>query len=276
MRIGLGQLLSTTDPARNLDLVADLVSQAADAGARVLVLPEATMARFGVPLQPIAEPLDGHWASAVRTLAGDAGLLVVAGMFTPADDGRVRNTLLITGAGVDTHYDKIHLFDAFGFAESDTVAPGTQPVSCSIDGVSLGVATCYDVRFPALFTRLAGDGAQVILVPSSWGAGEGKREQWELLVRARALDSTSWVVAVGQADPESVGVAPSRKAPNGIGYSTVASPDGRIHAQLGPKPELSVVEIDVSEVAVARKRLPVLNNARAFGAERRKAAPARG
>ena len=87
------------------------------------------MCCFGVRLGPVAEPLDGPWASRVREIAAAAGITVVAGMFTPAADGRVHNTLLATGGGVEAGYDKIHLFDAFGFAESDTVAPGTEPVT---------------------------------------------------------------------------------------------------------------------------------------------------
>ncbi len=114
------------------------------------------------------------WAGSVRGIARDLGITVVAGMFTPGQDGRVRNTLLVTGPGVETSYDKIHLFDAFGFAESDTVDAGTAPVTFEVDGTTFGLATCYDVRFPALFTANARAGAQVNIVCASWGAGEGK------------------------------------------------------------------------------------------------------
>jgi len=264
MRIALSQFVADTDPASNLDTIAEQVKAAAARDTQVVVFPEAAMARFGIPLRGLAEPLDGPWASRVREIAAESGVLVIAGMFVPADDGRVRNTLLVTGRGVDDHYDKIHLYDAFGFAESDTVAPGERPVTCTVDGVRLGVATCYDVRFPALFTHLAGEGASVIVLPASWGAGPGKREQWELLVRARALDSTSWLAACGQADPRTVGVEPSRKAPTGIGYSTVVSPLGEIRAQAGAAPELLVADIDPTEVDSARKSVPVLENARSF------------
>ena len=116
------------NPTANLALVEDYTRRAADAGARLVLFPEATMCRFGVPLAPIAEPLDGPWASGVRAIAERAGIVVVAGMFCPSDDGRVTNTLIATGPGVDAHYDKIHLYDAFGFTESRTVAPGYEPV----------------------------------------------------------------------------------------------------------------------------------------------------
>lgn len=139
------------------------------------------MCRFGVPLAPIAEPVDGPWANGVRLIAADTGITVIAGMFTPAEDGRVTNTLIATGRGVDAHYHKIHLYDAFGFTESRTVAPGREPVTISVDGVDVGLTTCYDIRFPGLYVELARRGAQLITVSASWGAGPGKLEQWKLL-----------------------------------------------------------------------------------------------
>ncbi|GAA0520407.1 apolipoprotein acyltransferase [Saccharopolyspora subtropica] len=262
MRITLCQIVSGPDPKANLELVADGVRRAAEAGADLAVFPEATMACFGIKLEPVAEPLDGPWATEVRRLADEAGIAVMAGMFTPADDGRVVNTLLITGRGLDTSYDKIHLFDAFGFTESRTVAPGSEPVTVDLAGTRIGVATCYDVRFPGLYTTLADRGATVIVTAASWGSGEGKREQWELLVRARALDSTSWVVACGQADPRSVGREPSGRAPTGIGHSLVASPTGQVHAQLADAPDVLVVDLDPEVVAQARQAIPVLANRR--------------
>ncbi|WP_224403150.1 carbon-nitrogen hydrolase family protein [Pseudonocardia sp. ICBG1034] len=262
MRIALVQIAATTDPAENLDLVADGVADAAARGARLVVFPEATQCRFGVPLGPVAEPLDGAWASRVRELAADAGVTVVAGMFTPADDGRVRNTLLATGPGVEEHYDKIHLFDAFGFAESDTVAPGARPVTVTVDGVTVGLATCYDLRFAGLFQTLGDAGAQVVVVPASWGAGPGKREQWELLVRARALDTTAFVAACDQADPEATGRPVAGDAPTGIGISAVAGPTGSLVAALDAAPGTLVVDLDLDAVTAARRAVPVLANRR--------------
>jgi predicted amidohydrolase len=264
VRIALSQFVSDTDPAVNLATVGEQTAEAARRGARIVVFPEATMARFGIPLGGLAQPLDGPWASGVRDIAERHDVLVVAGMFTPSDDGRVRNTLLVTGLGVDEHYDKIHLFDAFGFAESETVAPGDRSVTAEVDGVGIGVATCYDLRFPQLFQKLARSGASVILVPASWGSGPGKRDQWELLVRARALDSTTWIAACGQADPSSVGVTTKPGVPTGIGYSAVVSPMGEIRAQAQDRPELLVVDVETEEVAEARGKVPVLANARDF------------
>lgn len=261
-RIALCQVNSGDDPEANLKLIRSGVEAAVADGARIVVFPEATMARFGRPLAPVAEPLEGPWASAVAAVAAEHDVVVVAGMFTPADEGRVRNTLLVTGGGHHRGYDKIHLYDAFGFAESDTVAPGAAPETFELDGVVYGVATCYDVRFPELFRALADDGADVVLLPASWGAGEGKREQWEVLVRARALDSGCWVLACGQADPAATGVTVNPKAPTGIGYSLVADGFGRVVAQAGAAPETLLVDVDPAVSAKARAATGALANRR--------------
>jgi deaminated glutathione amidase len=262
MRLAMAQICSGTDPAANLELVADYTKQALNAGAQLVVFPEATMCRFGVPLAPVAEPLDGPWASRVREIAAGAGIVVVAGMFTPSGDGRVTNTLIAAGPGVDAHYDKIHLYDAFGFTESRTVAPGREPVVMTVGGMGVGLTTCYDIRFPPLYTELARRGAELITVSASWGAGAGKLEQWTLLARARALDSTSFVAAAGQAYPGDELAA--AKAPTGVGGSLVASPLGEVVALAGAEPQLVVADIDLDEVAAARDTLAVLRNRSAF------------
>ena len=262
MRIALAQLVAGADPYANLELVADYARRAAEQAADLLVCPEATMRCFGLPLGEIAEPSDGPWATRLADIAGTHGLVIAAGMFTPADDGRVRNTLRVIGRGVDASYDKIHLFDAFGFAESDTVAPGEDPLVVAVDGVGVGFAICYDLRFPSLFTGLADRGARVICVPASWGAGPTKIDQWEVLVRARALDSTCFVAAVDQADPATVGASTRGTAPTGVGHSLVVSPAGDVVASLGTEPGLLVVDVDPSEVETVRKSIPVLANRR--------------
>src|SRR5246127_4252467 len=262
MRIALAQILSGTDPAANLQLVREYADRAADAGAKLVVFPEATMCRFGVPLRPIAEPVDGPWADGVRRIATDSGITVIAGMFTPAGDGRVRNTLIAAGPGTpndpDTHYDKIHLYDAFGFTESRTVAPGHEPVVITVDDVRVGLSICYDIRFPALYTELDRRGAQLIVVCASWGSGPGKLEQWTLLARARALDSMSYVAAAGQANPGDA--LTGSGAPTGVGGSLVASPLGEVVPSAGDRPQLVVADIDVDRVAQARASIAVLRN----------------
>ena len=153
MRIALAQIQSGTEPAANLELVEDYTRRAADAGASLVLFPEATMCRFGVPLAAVAEPLDGPWADGVRRIAASAGVTVVAGMFVPADDGRVTNTLIAAGPDVDAHYDKIYLYDAFGFTESRTVAPGHEPVVITVDGVGVGLTPLLRHPLPRALRR---------------------------------------------------------------------------------------------------------------------------
>jgi predicted amidohydrolase len=201
-------------------------------------------------------------------------------MFSPSADGRVNNTLRVLGPGVDAHYHKIHLFDAFGFRESETVAPGAEPVVITVGGVKVGLTLCYDVRFPGLYIRLAEMGAQVICVAASWGAGPGKVEQWQLLTRARALDCTSYIVAAAQADPAAAGsgsrAAVLRRsersdqfnpvldstAPTGVGHSAVISPRGEVLRSLGAETGLLVADLDLDEVTKTRATIPVLANRR--------------
>ncbi|MET3932445.1 carbon-nitrogen hydrolase family protein [Arthrobacter sp. OAP107] len=264
MRLAVAQIVTGADPTANLGLIRGYATRAKAAGAELVVFPEAAMRAFGNPLAEVAEPLDGPWATAVRAIARDLDIAVVVGMFTPGDGGRVRNTLLVTGPGLDASYDKIHLFDAFGFAESDSVDAGTAPVTFDLNGTTIGLATCYDVRFPALFTANARAGAAINIVCASWGAGEGKAEQWDLLVRARAVDSTTFVVACGQGDPGTLGLPSADAAPTGIGHSAVVSPLGAALVALGAKPELAVVDVDPSVIPEVRAKLPVLANARSF------------
>ena len=241
----------------------EYAGRAADAGAKLVVFPEATMCRFGVPLAQIAEPLDGPWADGVRQIASDSGITVIAGMFTPAGDGRVTNTLIAAGPDglPNAHYDKIHLYDAFGFAESDTVAPGHEPVMITVDGVNVGLTLCYDVRFPELYVELAERGAQLITVHASWGTGPGKLEQWTLLARARAIDTTGVVAAVGQAYP---GDALAAAGPVGVGGSLVASAIGEVMASAGAEPQLLVTDVDLDAAQKARETIAVLRNRTEF------------
>lgn len=259
MRVALCQIQSSEVPQDNLELVLDQIALAATRGADLIAFPEATMARFTTGLAKLAEPLHGPWASAVAAAAREQQVTVVAGMFTPADDGRVHNTLLIAGPNGVRGYDKIHLYDAFGFRESDTVAPGRDAVMLTVGDAQVGVATCYDVRFPELFVDLAQHGVSATVLPASWGSGAGKVEQWELLVRARALDSVTWILAVGQAFPPASGLDVG-DGPFGIGHSMVVAPDGTVVARLGEDPDQLVVDIDPSRAYTLRRTIPVLDN----------------
>ena len=262
LRVAVAQIVSGADPQENLELIATQTAEAAEHDAQLVIFPEAAMRRFGLPLAEIAEPVDGPWAQLLRKIADHHQLVVVAGMFTPSEDGRVKNTLRCVGRGVDVHYDKIHLFDAFGFRESDTVTAGAEAVMITVGEAKIGLTTCYDVRFPGLYVKLAALGAQVMCVAASWGAGPGKVEQWQLLTRARALDCTSYVVAAAQADPAAAGMAVDGRAPTGVGYSAVISPRGEVLRSLGTEPGLLLADLDLDLVTETRETIPVLANRR--------------
>ena len=261
MRVALGQIPVSSIPAVNLGRVRDAAASAAGQGARLVVFPEGTQARFSVSLSGIAEPLHGQFCQGLADIARSAGIALVAGVFESAPDGRVYNTTV----GYDTDgtlaavYRKIHLFDALGHRESDSVAPGNEVVSADLAGVRVGFMTCYDVRFPELARRLAADGADLLVLPAAWAAGPVKEEHWVTLVRARAIENTIWVAAAGQVpDP----AEPATRAPTGVGRSMLVDPMGVVRMDLGPAAGVSVGEVDSEVTKAVREVLPSLANRR--------------
>jgi predicted amidohydrolase len=277
MRIALCQLPISPDPAVNLERVAEAMATAASQGADLAVFPEATQARFGSDLRAVAEPLDGTFCTGLATLAREAGVALVAGVFEPSaqvsggkgdvdsgtvPDGRVYNTAVAYGGSGElvAAYRKIHLFDALGERESAVVAPGSEPVVADLAGIRTGFATCYDIRFPELFRALAARGAELIVVPGAWAAGLFKEEHWVTLVRARAIENTVWVAAAGQVpDP----LSPPTRAPTGVGRSMLVDPMGTVRADLGLWPQVTVAELDSAMTARVRTVLPSLEHRRA-------------
>jgi len=267
MRVALCQIPISSRPLVNADRVRAAVLRAADQGADLAVFPEATQVRFGSDLRAAAEPLDGPFCAGLAFTAKDTGVALVAGVFEPAQDGRVYNTAVAyDGAGqLVACYRKLHLFDAFGHRESDQVAPGSAPVMCTLAGVRTGLAICYDVRFGELSRALAVAGAELLVLPAAWAAGLFKEEHWVTLVRARAIENTVWVAAVGQVpDPDE---RPTRAA-TGIGRSLLVDPLGVVRADLGPAPGVTVAEVDTGLIGTVRATLPSLANRRddVFGA----------
>lgn len=266
MRIALLQIASGGDKMENLAMIAPLVRDAAAQGATLIVLPEAASQAFEQGrLDTQAEQLDGPFAAGLKKLSDELRVTIVAGMFRPADTNtvngkqlnRVYNTALITGGGVHKGYNKIHTYDAFSYKESDTVHPGEELVTFAHEGVTVGVATCFDIRFPEQFQQLAARGAQVIVVPTSWADGPGKVEQWRILTVARALDAGVFIAAADQARPDFDTKAGELSGPTGAGYSVVVSPTGERLAEAGYGPETLIVDIDPEETVEARRQLPL-------------------
>jgi deaminated glutathione amidase len=261
MRVALCQLPVSSVPQTNLDRVRAAVADAAAQGARLAVFPEGTQARFSADLRALAEPIDGPFCTGLAEIARAAGVAVVAGVFEAGPGGRVFNSTV----GFDTDgelaaaYRKIHLFDALGYRESDTVAPGDDLVLADLAGLRVGFLTCYDIRFPELSRALAMGGAQLLVVPAAWAAGLYKEEHWVTLVRARAIENTIWVAAAGQVpDP----AEPATRAPTGIGRSLLVDPMGVVRLDLGPAPAVTAGNVDVGYTDSVRAALPCLANRR--------------
>lgn len=265
VQVCLVQAASSLDPAENRARMADLVARAVAevdvaAAPTLVVLPEAFARDFGKPdssLAPYAEPLDGPFATAVADAARTHGVHVLAGMFRRVDrqgagSDKPVNTLVLRGPdGEQASYDKIHLYDSFGYRESDRLLPGGwTPVVVELGGLRVGLMTCYDLRFPELARALVDAGAEVLVLPAAWVAGERKVDHWRTLVRARAIENTTYVVAVGQ------------PAPRYTGHSTVVSPLGDVLLEAGDGEELLHAVLEQAEVVSARAVNPSLANRR--------------
>lgn len=264
VRVALAQLTIPEHFEELRALIARTAADAAARGARILVLPEATLTPFGTDLAAAARAHAGPFEELVQQLADRHGLVVVAGSFTPVpgDEGKVRNTLVVRGPSADAprisvEYDKIHLYDAHGHQESATVEPGGALACFDLGGIRFGLATCYDVRFPEQFAALARAGAHAVLLPVSWADGPGKAEQLRILLRARALDATVAILAADQVPPSGYDGPGSR----GVGGTAAIGPLGEVRGELAPgELGLVAVDVDIDAVLEARAALPVLDH----------------
>lgn len=247
------QEVSGLDPATNRARLRDLVPGDTD----LVVLPEAFARDFGESgsdLSQFAEPLDGPFATEVEKVARERGTTVVAGMFeTSTDPTRPSNTLIARGAASAT-YRKIHLYDSFGYRESDALTAGPlEPVTVDLGGLRLGLMTCYDLRFPELARALVDAGAEVLVVPAAWVAGPRKVDHWRTLIRARAIENTVYVVAAGQPGPRYAG------------HSLVVDPLGDVLAEALDGPSVLHATLSRARLVEARTTNPSLANRRLRG-----------
>lgn len=257
MRAALTQFDPSPDPAENARRLTQVAERAAADGAGLLLAPEGSLVSFLTDPSAavrMAEPAGGPFGAALVEASERFGLTIAAGSFVPdPESGRVHNTLLVAAGGeLIATYRKIHLYDAFSYLESDTIAPGSEPPPIiEVQGVKVGLATCYDLRFPELFRVLQQQGAEVLAIASAWVRGPVKEEHWMTLLRARAIENTCYVVAADQ-----IGKA-------GIGRSTAFDPFGLQLLDLGTAdPGYGVVEVQRSRVAEVRRTLPVVQHAR--------------
>jgi len=260
MKVAVCQFAAGTDVTANAAQCEQLIRDAAAAGAHLAVLPEASMyfdpRHEGGP-GPHGQALDGPFASALASVAASAGVAVLVGMLESAgdaDDKRDYNTLLAIGNDGATlgSYRKIHLYDAFGYRESDDYLPGDidEPLTFPIGEITVGAATCYDLRFPEVFRWLVDAGADLVALPSAWIAGHTKEFAWRTLVAARAIENTIYLAAADQSGPVS------------CGQSIVVDPMGTVIAGVGERPGLAVAEVTPDRIETVRQRNPSLANRR--------------
>ncbi|WP_244930807.1 carbon-nitrogen hydrolase family protein [Nocardioides sp. W7] len=250
MRIALVQEPAGLEPETNRARLRELTPDGAD----LVVFPEAFARDFGEAgsdVSPYAEAADGPFATAVAETAAAHATTVVAGMFEAGSDPeRPYNTLVVRGAATAA-YRKVHLYDSFGYRESDRLSAGpVAPVVVEIAGMGVGLMTCYDLRFPELARALVDAGAEVLVLPAAWVAGERKVDHWRTLVRARAIENTVYVAAAGQPGPRY------------SGHSLVVDPLGDVLAEAGDGPEILTADLDAETLAAARRTNPSLANRR--------------
>ncbi len=268
MRVAVLQMCSGTQPGPNLRQLDDLAAQAAAQGAGYALSPEVTVvfAENREGLAEVAGPWESNPAIAqVGEIARRHQLHLHLGSLAVAlPDGRFanRSVLFRPDGSVAATYDKVHLFDATlpgvkAYRESATYAGGDTAVVSDAPGFRLGFSICYDVRFPALYRALAEAGAEVLAVPAAFTRPTGQAH-WQVLLRARAIETGCFVIAAAQAGTHENG----RQT---WGHSMIIDPWGTNLAELnGETPGVAVADIELAAIAEARGKVPALANARSF------------
>ncbi len=261
------QMRSGMTPAANIDEAVRLIGEAKSAGADYVQTPEMTniLARkreqlFAVIAEEEADPA----LAALREQARKLGLYVHIGSlaikFSP-ERAANRSYLIAPSGEIIARYDKIHMFDVDlaggeSYRESNSYRPGETAVLADLPWGRLGLTICYDLRFPALYRALAEAGATLLAIPSSFTKQTGEAH-WHVLMRARAIETGCFVLTAAQGGTHEAG----RET---YGHSLIVDPWGRILAEAGEDPGVIMAEIDMSEVAKARGRIPSLQHGRRF------------
>jgi len=258
MKIAVGQFAPTADLDANLRTMRRLAEQAAAGGAELVVFPEEAMLSERLVDAGFEDLVARSWSGFVQRLsflAAETGLAVIAGGYESSADGRPYNTLVAVdaqGAILGT-YRKLHLYDAFSHRESDRIRPGDKGVTVvRIGELTVGMITCYDLRFPEIYRAVVDAGAELLTVPAAWFAGEHKVDHWQALLKARAIENTVWVAAADTCSEHTVG------------RSAVLDPMGVVVAEAGEDEAVVLAEVTRARIDEVRETVPVLANRR-FG-----------
>ena len=275
MRAALVQMTATDAPETNLALAGAALDAAAADGAGFVLTPEVTncvsasRARQVEVLRPEAsDPV----LAGLRDRAAKHGVWLLIGSLalkTDDPDGRFANRsfLIAPDGAIAARYDKIHMFDVTlseseRYRESDGFRPGDRAVVADTPFARIGLSICYDLRFPQLYRALAGAGAQILTVPAAFAVATG-RAHWEVLLRARAIETGAFVLAPAQCGTHPATTGRARQT---WGHSLAVAPWGEVLADAGDRPGVALIDLDVDRVAEARGRVPSLRHDRDFGA----------
>jgi predicted amidohydrolase len=259
IKIAIAQVQSSTDKSSNLQTACALIEEAKGKGAEMIAFPEFLMAfspasQSAAELSRQAETVHGPFIAAIRQAAKAANLQVLAPIYeTCGVKDRVYDSAVWIGAdgAVLSVYRKLHLYDAFGFKESDKFHPGGDIAALAQSGdAQFGTMICYDLRFPEMARMLALQGANVLLAPSGWVQGDLKVEHWQTMIKARALENGCFVIAPNQAGNIYTG------------HSLAVDPLGQTLLDLGVNEGLAIVDLDLALVKEVREKLPLLKNRR--------------
>ena len=269
MKVAALQLCASDDPTANLDMTLPMVQQAAEMGAQFIATPEITNCVSSsrrhqndvLSLQERDETL-----AELRAAANQFGVWISVGSLAlklPDEDRFTNRSFLIAPSGrIVAQYDKIHMFDVTlseteQYRESDGYRPGDRAVIADTEFGKIGMTICYDIRFPHLFRGLAKSGASILLIPAAFARPTG-RAHWEVLLRARAIETGCFVIAAAQTGEHKTSLGQPRKT---YGHSMIVSPWGEILADAGEDQSIIYAELDLSLVESTRARVPsILSN----------------
>ena len=269
MKVAALQLCASDDPTANLDMTLPMVQQAAEMGAQFIATPEVTNCVSSsrrhqndvLSLQERDETL-----AELRAAANQFGVWISVGSLSlklPDEDRFTNRSFLIAPSGqIVAQYDKIHMFDVTlseteQYRESDGYRPGDRAVIADTEFGKIGMTICYDIRFPHLFQGLAKSGASILLIPAAFARPTG-RAHWEVLLRARAIETGCFVIAAAQTGEHKTSLGQPRKT---YGHSMIVSPWGEILVDAGEDQGIIYAELDLSLVESTRARVPsILSN----------------
>jgi len=273
LQAALIQLNSSDDPEANLRETERLIRQAAAEGAELVLTPEVTnivSASRTVQNQRLALEQDDATLARLCEVTAALGIWLSLGSLALKSgdaDGRFVNRQFLIGpdGAIRARYDKIHMFDVElgdgeSYRESKGYRPGAQAVAADTPWGRLGLTICYDMRFPALYHGLAEAGAAILTVPSAFTVPTG-RAHWEVLLRARAIETGAFVLAAAQWGRHAASRGRARET---YGHSIAIDPWGRVLADAGEGVGVTHVTLDLDAVAEARAKIPSLANSRKF------------